>query len=172
MKKSLIALAMAGMALASGAASAADEGIYAFGTVGQQSINKSIEGMSTNGTQYQFGVGLQLSKAMAFEASWLNATHNTEEAGLDVNYEGAVVGVRGFYPVNDKLSMTGKVGMAIMSVDVGDMSSDGTSLLVGVGAEYKLTPQSALTVNYEFMDKPADTTRSLGAFSVGLKYKF
>lgn len=172
MKKSLITLALLGMSLASGVASAADDGVYAFGQLGQQTLSRSVQYMDSGATQYQFGMGLPVSDTVAFEASWLQASHHTAESGLTVDYSGAIVGVRTFFPVNEALTVTGKVGMTLLSVDVGGVTSDGSNFMAGVGVEYKLTPKTALTVNYDFMDKPADTTRNLSALSVGMKFKF
>lgn len=175
MKKSLIALAMLAMSAAAPAAFAADApGVYAFGTAGQQTLSTSVPFMSSSASQFQFGLGLPLTESLAFEASWLTASHHTDLSGLNVDYKGAILGLRTTYPVNDKLAITGKVGMTLLSVDIAgtDLTSDGSNFMVGIGTEYKLTPKTALTVNYEFMDKPADTTRNTSTFSVGMKYTF
>lgn len=175
MKKSLIALALLGLSAASTGAFAGEApGLYAFGSAGQQTLSTAVQGISSSGNQYQFGLGLPLSDSLAFEASWMTASHHTAISGVNVEYKGAILGLRTTYPVNDKLAITGKVGMTLLSADIvaAGLSSDGSNFMAGIGTEYKLAPKTALTVNYEFMDKPADTTRNTSTFSVGVKYTF
>lgn len=168
MKKSLIALALFA---ASGASMA--QGLYAFGSVGSQSIDKSVTDLSTSATQFQGGLGVKLNPNLALEASWVQASHSTSFSDVSLDVEGVIAGVRGTYPINETVALTGKAGLTFLSADLGGVaSSDGMGFLVGIGAEYKLNPTVSLTANYDIYNKPADLLVDLSVFSVGLKYQF
>lgn len=172
MKKSLLALALFA---ASGAAMAG--GVYGFGSVGSQTLDKSVPYLSKSASQFQGGLGMNVTPNMALELSWAQASHSTDFDGLSLDFEGVIAGVRGSYPINDKVALTGKVGMTFLSAELAAgtteaVSSDGMGMLLGVGAEYKLTPSMSLTANYDYYNKPADLLRDLSVVSVGLKFQF
>lgn len=146
---------------------------YVFGQFGSQTLDKSVEDLSSSASQFQAGVGLKINERMAFEASWVQASHDTAFENVTLDFSGAVVGVRGFLPVSPEVTLSGKVGMTLLSADLtGVAKSDGAGLTLGLGAEYKVTSNLSLTASYDFYNKPADLLRDVSVFSVGVKYGF
>ncbi|WP_312260009.1 porin family protein [Limnohabitans sp.] len=136
---------------------------------------------------YRFGqyFGVELAQARFGSPSYnLTRGSSGEQSVLTVKNVANVVALRGFYPVNDAITITGRAGIAMVKTNVsrvGEPSYDGsenqTHATYGVGMLYKLTPNlsAAADLNlYPNITKTSDnaTDTSARMVSVGLQYRF
>lgn len=197
----VVAVAMMGMSMGAQAADA-ETGVYVRGAIGQAhtTLDTShtmhetyITGDSTDKFAYELGLGYRFNQNVGAELSYvdfgkptydLTRGSNGETSVLTVKNKAVVAAVRGFYPVNDQFTLTGRVGAAFVQTDVnraGQVSYSGSDNQVhptfGVGAMYKLTKQVSLTSDinwYPKITKTNDDATDTNAYmvSVGLQYKF
>lgn len=183
----------------------ADSGVYVRGAIGMAhtSLDTSntvhatyITSDSTNKFAYEFDLGYRFNQYVGAELGYVDfgnpnysLTRGTtgETSVMYVKNKAVVAAVRGFYPVNDKFTVTGRVGAAFVHTSVDRQSAypddayTGSDNQVhptfGVGAMYKLTQNVSLTgdVNwYPKITKTNDNATDTNAYmvSVGLQYKF
>lgn len=197
-------VAMMGFGVSAQAADA-DTGMYVRGAIGEAhtTLDTSntvhatyITGDSTDKFAYELDFGYRFNKYVGAELGYVDfgkpnydLTRGTtgETSVMYVKNKAVVAAVRGYYPVNDKVTLTGRVGAAFVHTYVDRQSASvndaytGTDNQVhptfGVGAMYKLTEKVSLTgdVNwYPKITKTNDNATDTNAYmlSVGLQYKF
>ena len=116
----------------------------------------------------------------------------TDLRKADVNYRigstgvgaGSVDGKRAYVaakatmPVNDQVSVYGKLGAGYSKADFSastagvSRSESDTGVYAGVGAQYNLSKQVALTLEYERYGKKKDFGAKADAITVGARYNF
>lgn len=115
--------------------------------------------------------------AKAFDANdYIKVT--TDITGFDVNAVGRL-------PLNDTVTLVGRAGALIWDVEAKlsstflgstSESSSGTSLLLGVGAEFRVFSAGFITADYDFADDVGDEDEvgegKVARFSAGFKFKF
>jgi OOP family OmpA-OmpF porin len=198
LKKALFAQCAAGLLLCTAAASACasaptEQGWYLGAAAGRSTLKMTAHPddetilKKARGSLKLYG-GYQLNKHFALETQYVRLDSGTLDLNDDTTARLKVQGVTfsavGMLPLNDAFSLIGKLGAAQMSAKYGEHSaastltvkSSTTTLLVGVGAEYKLTPALALRAEYEHYGKfkLGDTTAKVAAdmASIGLRYSF
>lgn len=79
-------------------------------------------------------------------------------------------------PVNEQVSVYGKLGAGYTKVEASGPSfsykDSETGVYAGVGAQYNLNKQVALTVEYERYGKSKDFGAKADAFTIGARYSF
>lgn len=88
----------------------------------------------------------------------------------------AYVAGKGTMPVNEMVSLYGKLGVGYSKVDstssnLNYKESD-TGVYAGVGAQYNINKQVALTLEYERYGKSKDFGAKADAITVGARYNF
>lgn len=76
------------------------------------------------------------------------------------------------FAINDKAAFVAKAGMRNSSVSVDNVSVSGTSLLLGAGLEYQLTPKVAGRVMYDYAPRTFGEKIKNTSLSAGVAYTF
>ncbi len=136
---------------------------------------------------YRFGqyFGMEVAQARFGTPSYdLTRGSSGEQSVLTVKNTANVIALRGFYPVNDTLTLTGRAGVALVSTKVarvGAPAYEGSENQVhatyGLGGLYKLTSNLSATADVNFypnITKTSDnaTDTSARMITVGLQYRF
>jgi Outer membrane protein beta-barrel domain len=165
------------MLLASGAASAADNGIYIGGSVGQSNVEiENISGISAadfkgDDTGYKLIAGIRPLDWLAVEASYVNFGKPEDTvAGTKIQAEGDGISAFavGFLPVGP-VDLYLKGGLISWDSKLAGFDENGTDFAYGAGAQFRLLGLS-LRAEYEIFD--AKDVKDLNMFSVGVTYTF
>ncbi|MDY7578192.1 outer membrane beta-barrel protein [Herbaspirillum sp. RTI4] len=144
--------------------------------------------------------GYQFNQNFAIEGSWIDMGKYTAEerrAGYHEDFKvktyGLGIAAVGLLPVTSEISLMGKVGGIYKNTKITDSTRNtgpgysysreyeskkhSVSLLLGVGAEYKITPKLALRVEYEYFGKTpvssdSDAKMQNHLLSAGVRYTF
>lgn len=178
-------------------------GWYAGGSLGSSSIKLRTDNISStiDGQQETRDTGYKLLGGYQFNNNWaaelqyfdLGKYKYTDIGGgsATVKTHGLALSGVGIFPVAQKVSILGKLGLARQTFAANAIASDGetfsdkvskTTLVVGVGAEYEINKNLSLRAEYEYFGVPTvPTVLSSGdqkvklrtdLFSVGLRYRF
>ena len=207
MKKSMFARIFAVAALMSAGAFAAspDAGFYVKGQLGvaHTSLDTSntlhatyITSDSTDKFAYELAFGYRYNTYVGAELAYVNfgspnydLTRATsgETSNMTVKNSAIVAAVRGYYPVNDAVTLTGRVGAAFVHTHVSrvspypddayDVSDNQVHPTLGVGVMYKITEKVSATADFNWypkITKTNDNATDTNAYmvGVGLQYKF
>lgn len=181
---------------------AQSDGWYMGSSIGYSKMKPSVQNYDISKYRYSeknsdvgfkvFG-GYQFNANWALEAQYIDlGKYQIEQAGSSVSRGSAKVkalalNVVGTIPVNEQFAVLGKLGVVQGKLDAegsnvygrDTYSATRTAPLVGIGAEYALTPQWILRGEYEFYGAP--TVFSAGGSSVkfrsdmlslGVRYRF
>jgi hypothetical protein len=195
-------LSMFGMAHAE---SVSDNGFYLRGALGQAhtTLDTSntvhatyITGEAVNKLGVEIGAGYRFNRYLGAELAYVdfgtphyNLTRGTtgETSVMYVKNKGVVAAMRGFVPVNDRFTLTGRVGAVFVKTSVDRQSAypddaytgkeNQVHPTFGMGAMYKLTDKLSLTgdINwYPKITKTSDEATDTNAYMavVGLHYSF
>lgn len=146
--KTVVAAAL--LAASLGAISAPADGLYVGGSLGTPRYQDRINGISGNGSGVSgklFG-GYQLTPNVALEAGVADLGH-IANGTAKVDGRGIYFDALGLYPVVDKWSLLGRIGVAHVNLDTSNGDSSGNGLKLGVGAQYSLTSNVALRGEWE-----------------------
>lgn len=142
------------------------------------------------GGGYRFNpyVGAELSYVDFGESNYhLTRATTGETSVMYVHNRGLVTAVRGFYPVSDNFTLTGRVGAIFVRTSLDRQSASAndaytgkdrqTHATYGIGSMYRLTPNLHLTgdINwYPKITKTNDNATDTNAYmaSVGVQYRF
>ncbi|SUB21864.1 porin OmpA [Pasteurella bettyae] len=177
MKKTAIALAIAGLAAASIAQAAPQANtFYAGAKAGWASFHHGVNqlkdeenGDTVNRNHVTYGVfgGYQITDNLAVELGYDDFGRLKTKSSLDNTTgkhttHGAHLSLKASYPVLDNLDIYGRVGAALIRSDYKkDMSADGTehshslktSPVFAGGLEYAILPELALRLEYQWITK-------------------
>jgi OOP family OmpA-OmpF porin len=166
------ALVVATASLGAFAAPAND--FYVGGSVGATDYPSTVNGVgggTSNVNGKLFG-GYQLTPNVAVEAG-LVELGRTRSATGSLNGYGGFVDAVGTWPLGDKWSALGRVGLASTSVRTTAGNDTGTGLKVGLGLQYALTDKVALRGEWERYDARLFGTRPhIDQYTIGLKVGF
>ena len=186
MKKTAIALAIAGLAAATVAQAAPQENtFYAGARVGWSAMHHGVErvadqldvGYNRNSTTYGVFGGYQILNqnnfGLAAELGYdFFGKNRVREAGEGTGYHtahGASLALKPSYEVLPGLDVYGKTGVAI----VRNMYKDGkgdeaakynktkASLILGAGVEYAILPELAARLEYQWLSKAGNLDKAL-----------
>jgi hypothetical protein len=202
MKKTAFATlaALSLVALSVGSAHAESKGWYVKGAVGQAtttldtsntSHSTTIASESNSKSAMEASVGYKYNKYLGSEIGYATfgtptyaLTNTIGASDLSVKNTSTFVAVRGFYPIDDKLTLTGRVGVARVKTDVNRVgaqnyanSESQTHPTYGIGVIYNIAPNLAATADfnlYPTLTKTSDnaTDTKARALLVGLQYSF
>lgn len=224
MKKSLIALAVSGLAIASVQAAPQPNTVYVGAKAGWASFHDGVNqfnhkkqgrgfGINRNSVTYGVFAGYQITNNLAVEAGYNdfgrvrgNATFPGELKDKRVakhTAHGTTLSLKGSFPVVAGLDAYARVGAALVRSDyyfqpqvVKDSRlkahSLKTSLVLGGGLEYAITPSLAASVEYQWLSKVGnlnkatikagyaadpdfkapDYSPNIGSVNAGLTYRF
>ena len=170
--KAVVAAALSTASL--GAMSAHAEGLYAGGSLGVPRYQDAVNGISGNGSGASgklFG-GYQLTPNFALEAGVADLGH-IANGRAKVDGRGMYLDAVGLYPVLDKWSLLGRIGVGHVNLDTSNGDSGGNGLKLGLGGQYSLTSNVALRGEWEryhpsvFGNKP-----NIDQYTVGVQVGF
>lgn len=204
----VVAIAIVAAALsitALNVAHAEESGFYLRGALGQAhtTLDTSntvhatyITGEEVDKLGFEIGGGYRFNQYVGVELSYVdfgkphyNLTRGAtgETSVMYVKNTGVVAAVRGFYPISQNLTLTGRVGAIFVHTSL-DRQSDSPDdaytgkdnqihSTIGIGGMYKLTDQLSLTgdINwYPKITKTNDNATDTNArmINVGLQYNF
>jgi OOP family OmpA-OmpF porin len=168
---------------------ALDTSLVSAGAVGvSSSVNK-------NDTGFKLLLGYQINPNLAIEGGYVNlgkasyqATFTGGTAVASVKASGPTISAVGIMPVNDSLSLFGKLGVINGKVEAyvaatgpGGAASAAISPSkwrpsVGIGASYNVNKQFGLRMEYEHFNKLGDANTigesNVNLFTVGAVFKF
>jgi hypothetical protein len=165
----------AGLLCASAAASAADNGIYFGGSIGQANVevDQGLAQIDGDDTGFKFIVGVRPLDWLAVEASYVD--FGEVDSGL-LSAEGDgitafVVGMAAVGPV-DIFAKGGLINFdtSVAADGIGDVfKDDGTDMAYGVGVQFRLL-SLGVRAEYEVFD--VDNVEDLNMLSIGVTYTF
>lgn len=186
-------------------ARAEESGFYLRGALGQAhtTLDTSntvhatyITGQEVDKLGFEVGGGYRFNQYFGVELSYVdfgkphyNLTRGAtgETSVMHVKNTGVVVAVRGFYPVSQNFTLTGRVGAVFVHTSLDRQSDspddaytgkdDQIHSTLGIGGMYKLTDKLNLTADFNWYpkitktnDNATDTNARM--ISVGLQYNF
>ncbi len=197
MKKILTALMVSATAFGgiSAAHAADDVGPYAGVGVVASKHKYSLSNDTTNGdrnsTEWSGKIygGYQLNKTFAVEGGYTdfgssdyNYSVGAANGHIDSKSHAFYVAGKGSVPINQQLSVFGKLGVAYnknevhgtgLATSYANGDNNRTNLYASVGGEYALNEKVSLSLEYEHYGKNAvDQGRKKGAVSLGARYNF
>ncbi len=171
-----------------GAAQASDPGFYVAGSVGQASVDETIDStfsIDDEDTSFSLSAGYSFNDYFAVEGGYIDFGEVSDSfsiAGVTgkvkAEADGWDLALVGSLPVSEKFSLTGRAGYLFWDADIKATATglpsisdneDGNDLFYGVGAEYRFTNQWSLTGGwdrYELDDVDFDNLH------VGVRYRF
>jgi hypothetical protein len=168
-------LLTAALLCASGAASAADNGIYLGGSIGQANVevDEGLTQVDGDDTGFKFIVGVRPLDWLAVEASYVDFG-KVKDGAQAAEGNGVSAFVVGFLPVGpvDLFAKGGLINWdsSVKLDGIGKVfSEDGNDLAYGVGAQFRLL-SLAVRAEYEVFD--VDRVDNLNMLSIGLTYTF
>lgn len=198
MKKTAIALVVAGFVIASVAQAAPQANtFYAGAKAGWASAHHGVNQFKNAGFDVQrnsvaggiFG-GYQITDHFATELSLeefgrFKAKHGTDQ--FKHNTYGATLSLKASYPVLKGLDVYGRVGAALIRSDYKDINATSTekshktkvSPVFAGGVEYAVTPALAVRAEYQWVSKVGKSNHpsikyspDIGTVSLGVSYRF
>lgn len=194
LKKQIVLISAAALMLAAQAAQAAPQsdelGAYGGLAVGRSSFklpgaSVPITGKDSRDTAYKLYGGYRLNEHFGVEAGYARLGKFSEQATLGsgaVTQEGKgssfYIAGTGRYALNEQFALQGRLGVARNKVSgtnllpAGDsLQGSKTSLMWGVGAEYKLSKNLALTADYDNYGKVSSNVKA-STFLLGARLSF
>jgi predicted porin len=148
-------------------------GIYGGMNFGASRLDKSDD----HGNVFKLYGGYQFSENFGAEAGFLrlgNIETSTQSAKERAFYTAGTAR----WQLSDRFSVNGLLGVAYRQVSgdktVGDsnLNRDNTAVIVGFGAQYRLTPRIELTVNADHLAEVTEESSSNDLLTAGLVYRF
>lgn len=165
---------LAAAAALSPLAARAETGAYVGGSLGQGRWMDSAAGVQGGRTDLSgklYG-GYQFTPNLALEAGGV-ALGESNRADGSIKGDAAFVDAVGSLPLTPKWSALGRVGVLRGKVDTSQGDDYGNGLKVGVGAQYTLTPKTALVGEWERYKLDVFGTRpEVNQFTMGVKAHF
>lgn len=161
-----------------GTASAADNGVYLGGSLGQANVEADIEafGMAvdefdSDDTAYKLIAGIRPLDWLGAEASYVDFGEPDDTVlgtRVDAEADGLSAFGIGFLEVGP-VDLFGKAGLINWDTEFAGIDDDGTDFAYGVGAQFRLLSFS-VRAEYEVFD--LENVDDLSLLSVGLTYTF
>ena len=171
-------LAIAALGLASSAMAAPATGPYMGVGLGHSSIDVKVPAgltLEKGGTSYSLTAGLRADKNFAVEADFTRLGNVKVSDGVNSQSGKAqafsLTGL-GFIPVYDKTEAFLRAGLSYTSFEVGSESRHSVQPLLGLGADYHLTPTVALRGEVQYLPSFAGSTDDAVNSKVSVNYRF
>lgn len=188
MRKKLLAIAL----LSALTTTAFAEGMYAAVDIGQSTNKDACAGLGAgvscndSGTAFRFGGGYQFTPNLGVEANYgILASAKVTWVGFsgEIKPRSLQVSIIGKFPVDDAVSVIGKLGIARNSADfsatgAASQSTTSTNLAYGIGVQYDFSKGLGVRGQYESLGEISDpptanpATYKVSMISVGLVLKF
>ena len=178
MKKNILIALIAAAAIAPVAAQAESYVGNSIGR-GEQKLSGDFSAKD-HATTYKFFGGYQFSTTFGIEAGWADlgkAEAIVAGGPATMHPRSLYVAATGTYPLAEGFALTGKIGAArtrtTLSFDIDKKGN--TSLLLGVGGTYAITPTVLAVVEYEHFGKIVDEdfgSLKANVLSAGVRFKF
>lgn len=145
-------------------------------------------------TAVMIGAGYKFVPQASVEVAYLKASDYTYKAAFaqgtateSISGSGIGVNLVGYLPLGEKVDLYGKLGIWSFSVDdtatisaagfaQAKASSSNTTPMIGVGLEFKVTPQFAIRAEYDHFSKIGDDSTigssKLDYLSAGVAFSF
>lgn len=158
---SLAFLTSFSLAMAGGSSGNSISGVY----VGLDLGTADWDATGTDELGIRFFAGIDINKNLGVELGYADlGTH----ANVDIT--GIYLAAVGKIPLNNKASLFGKLGFFSWEADYPTGTSDGTDIMLGLGAQFNLNKNVDLKAEYT---NYSDISGSdIDMFSVGVVYKF
>jgi OmpA-OmpF porin, OOP family len=153
-------VAVAAIALAASPAFAMDDGFYVEGGIGHYQLDIG-GGWDAGDMAYKLGAGYNFAKYFGAEVEWIDGG-SPDDHGISVDISGWNFSAIGRWPVDEKFSVFGKLGVLMWDANVRGFlrgSNDGTDLSWGLGAGWNFTDHFTVNAEYQGFDI-ADTNAS------------
>jgi OmpA-OmpF porin, OOP family len=141
-------------------------GFYGGMNFGASRLDKSDD----HGNVFKLYGGYQLTENFGAEAGFLrlgNIETSTQSAKERAYYTAGTAR----WQVSDRFSVNGLLGVAYRQVS-GDIDSDNTAVIVGFGAQYRLTPRIELTVNADHLADVTEESSANDLVTAGVMFRF
>ena len=181
MKKNILIALIAAAAIAPVAAQAESYVGVSIGR-GEQKWSADGDSIKDHDTAYKFFGGYQFDTNFGIEGGWtdLGKFEMTEDGGISSHPRVLYVAATGTYPLANGFALTGKIGAArtrttLAVSGIGEGTETKTTLLLGVGGTYAITPTVQAVAEYEYFGKVFNDdglTMKPSALTVGVRFKF
>jgi OOP family OmpA-OmpF porin len=139
---------------------------YAGMNFGASRLDKSDD----HGNVFKLYGGYQITENFGAEAGFLRLG-NIETATQSAKARAFYAAGTARWQINGRFSVNGMLGVAQRQVS-GDMDSDNTAVIVGFGAQYRLTPRIELTVNADHLADVTEESSSTDLVTAGVVFRF
>ena len=148
-----------------------DSGWYIGANLGQSDIDE----LGEKDTSFKVLGGYQINKNFAAELGYTDFG-KVEIAGQSFKGNAIeLVGV-GILPINDKFSVFGKLGMAMVegstSGPFGSAKEDSIEPTYGIGAQFNVSPTLGLRAEYQNYPDVGDGATDVSVMSIGVVFRF
>jgi len=130
-----------------------------------------FQDVDSNGSTFKLYGGYQFTENFGAEVGFLRAGNfrleNSELAKSRAFYTAGTVR----WQFGDSFSVNGLMGVAHTQLTIGNSDQDQNSLMVGIGAQYRLTPRLDLTLNVDHLGKVAEH-QSADMVTAGMVMRF
>lgn len=171
-------LAIAALGLASSAMAAPANGPYVGVGIGHSRIDlQAPAGLSLDkgGTSYSLTAGVRADKNFAVEADYARLGDVKVSDGFNTQTGKAqafsLTGL-GFVPVYDKTEAFMRAGLSYTSFEVGSESRHSVQPLLGVGADYQLTPVVTVRGEVQYLPSFAGSSTDAVNSKLSVNYRF
>jgi OOP family OmpA-OmpF porin len=123
-----------------------------------------------HGNVFKLYGGYQITENFGAEAGFLrlgNIGTGTQSAKARAFYAAGIAR----WDLSDRFSVNGMLGVAQRQV-TGDIDVDNTAVIVGFGAQYRLTPRLALTLNADHLADVTEESSSTDLVTAGVMFRF
>ncbi len=157
-------------------------GFYINASIGSADLDDDFDGLTvdTSSTAYRVVGGWRFNEQFAVEGGYHDFGNfeqridlNGTPATVDFSADGFTVGVAGAWPLGEKVSLTGRLGMFFWDGDaeinnVSQATPEDSNLYFGVGASYAITDRFSVTGDWSRYDLEATQSN---VFSVGFQFR-
>ncbi len=172
----VLGLVFAGACTVAQAANVGQGYVSAF--IGQSDADVDLGSVDMDGddTSFRIGGGVRVNENFAVEGYYIDYGEADDTVfGIDVSAEATAFQFQavGILPASPAVDLYGKVGLAIWDSEVSavgfpDADDDGTDLVFGFGASFKLSKDVDLRAEYEFAEfDDSDITTIMIGLNIG-----
>jgi OOP family OmpA-OmpF porin len=186
MRSILITTAAALITIATPAMSHAAEQDVANKFYGGLSLGASrFQDSAENGSVFKLYGGYQITENFGAEAGYMRLGDLTRKYSVGGESFSQVAKSRAFYTAgtarwqfNNAFSLNGLLGASFSQVTddktigADNMNGDDTSVMVGVGAQYRLSPRTELTLNFDHLAEISEEGDSTDVVTAGFVMRF
>lgn len=146
----------------------------------QESTNRFYGGLSLgasrldqsdeHGNVFKVYGGYQITDHFGAEAGYMRLG-NVETATQSAKARAFYTAGTGRWDFTDRFSVNGLLGIAQRQV-TGDIDVDNTAVMVGFGAQYRLTPRLELTASFDHLADVTEESSSSDLVTAGVVFRF